>query len=220
MSTELVAIERITIRKGDSNADDIRSCLAHYLLQFINSASIESLSMHKLSIKVDGKTVLFVQDKTGGVGLKGLEYYDVESNVVMLSFDGKELCDNPDYVPESAVKDIHKWFCYTFEMSLEPDTPFNAAQVDKMLAAIESVHGVFGREEDDVADVGEDYLSICTGVTLTDKEVPAFAAFLQAMSDVAKELDTTLDYTAEFTPATASLDGEIPAPATLSWAAS
>ena len=220
--------------------------------------------MHKLSIKVDGKTVLFVQDKTGGVGLKGLdtdwqhtpemsaildrlvtdvdvevflsyemihffstenfygynfwsevlqeygceavrykglEYYDVESNVVMLSFDGKELCDNPDYVPESAVKDIHKWFCYTFEMSLEPDTPFNAAQVDKMLAAIESVHGVFGREEDDVADVGEDYLSICTGVTLTDKEVPAFAAFLQAMSDVAKELDTTLDYTAEFTPA-------------------
>lgn len=72
---------------------------------------------------------------------------------------------------------------------------------DKMLAAIESVHGVFGREEDDVADVGEDYLSICTGVTLTDKEVPAFAAFLQAMSDVAKELDTTLDYTAEFTPA-------------------
>lgn len=30
MSTELVAIERITIRKGDSNADDIRSCLAHY----------------------------------------------------------------------------------------------------------------------------------------------------------------------------------------------
>ena len=69
MSTELVAIERITIRKGDSNADDIRSCLAHYLLQFINSASIESLSMHKLSIKVDGKTVLFVQDKTGGVGL-------------------------------------------------------------------------------------------------------------------------------------------------------
>lgn len=264
MSTELVAIERITIRKGDSNADDIRSCLAHYLLQFINSASIESLSMHKLSIKVDGKTVLFVQDKTGGVGLKGLdtdwqhtpemsaildrlvtdvdvevflsyemihffstenfygynfwsevlqeygceavrykclEYYDVESNVVMLSFDGKELCDNPDYVPESAVKDIHKWFCYTFEMSLEPDTPFTAAQVDKMLAAIESVHGVFGREEDDVADVGEDYLSICTGVTLTDKEVPAFAAFLQAMSDVAKELDTTLDYTAEFTPA-------------------
>lgn len=73
MSTELVAIERITIRKGDSNADDIRSCLAHYLLQFINSASIESLSMHKLSIKVDGKTVLFVQDKTGGVGLKGLD---------------------------------------------------------------------------------------------------------------------------------------------------
>ena len=216
MSTELVAIERITIRKGDSNADDIRSCLAHYLLQFINSASIESLSMHKLSIKFDGKTVLFVQDKTGGVGLKGLDTdwqhtpemsaildqlvtdVDVE---VMLSFDGKELCDNPDYVPESAVKDLHKWFCYTFEMSLEPDTPFNAAQVDKMLAAIESVHGVFGREEDDVADVGEDYLSICTGVTLTDKEVPAFAAFLQAMSDVAKELDTTLDYTAEFTPA-------------------
>ena len=73
MSTELVAIERITIRKGDSNADDIRSCLAHYLLQFINFASIESLSMHKLSIKVDGKTVLFVQDKTGGVGLKGLD---------------------------------------------------------------------------------------------------------------------------------------------------
>lgn len=103
-------------------------------------------------------------------------------------------------MPESAVKDIHKWFCYTFEMSLEPDTPFNAAQVDKMLAAIESVHGVFGREEDDVADVGEDYLSICTGVTLTDKEVQAFAAFLQAMSDVAKELDTTLDYTAEFVP--------------------
>ena len=30
------------------------------------------------------------------VRYKGLEYYDVESNVVMLSFDGKELCDNPD----------------------------------------------------------------------------------------------------------------------------
>ena len=39
-------------------------------------------------------------------------------------------------------------------------------------------------------------------MTLTDKGSPAFAAFLQAMSDVAKELDTTLDdYTAEFTPA-------------------
>ena len=37
-------------------------------------------------------------------------------------------------------------------------------------------------------------------MTLTDKEVPAFAAFLQVMSDVAKELDTTLDYTAEFVP--------------------
>lgn len=57
------------------------------------------------------------------------------------------------------------------------------------------------KSEDDVADVGENYLSICTGVMLTNKEVPAFAAFLQAMLDVAKELDTTLDYTAEFTPA-------------------
>lgn len=37
-------------------------------------------------------------------------------------------------------------------------------------------------------------------MTLTATEVPAFAAFLQAMSDVAKELDTTLDYTAEFVP--------------------
>ena len=69
MSTELVAIERITIRKGDSNADDIRSCLAHYLLQFINSASIESLSMHKLSIKFDGKTVIVCsgQDRRRGL---------------------------------------------------------------------------------------------------------------------------------------------------------
>lgn len=264
MSTELVAIERITIRKGDSNADDIRSCLAHYLLQFINSASIESLSMHKLSIKVDGKTVLFVQDKTGGVGLKGLdtdwqhtpevsamldqlvtdvdvevflsyemihffstenfyeynfwsevlqeygceavrykglEYYDVESNVVMLSFDGKQLCDNPDYVPESAVKDIDAWFCYTFEMELDAGDTFTVKQVDKMQETIASVRSVFGREEgDEVADVDEDCITICTGVTLKPEQIPEFVKFLQTMNDIAEESGGTLEYTAEFTP--------------------
>lgn len=264
MSTELVAIERITIRKGDSNADDIRSCLAHYLLQFINSASIESLSMHKLSIKVDGKTVLFVQDKTGGVGLKGLdtdwqhtpemsaildrlvtdvdvevflsyemihffstenfygynfwsevlqeygceavryhglEYYDVESNVVMLYFDGKQLCDNPDYVPEEEVKDIDAWFCYTFDMELDAGDTFTVKQVDKMQETIASVRSVFGREEgDEVADVDEDCITICTGVTLKPEQIPEFVKFLQTMNDIAEESGGTLEYTAEFTP--------------------
>ena len=54
----------------------------------------------------------------------GLEYYDVESNVVMLYFDGKQLCDNPDYVPEEEVKDIDAWFCYTFDMELDAGDTF------------------------------------------------------------------------------------------------
>ena len=160
MSTELVAIERINIKKDNGDADALRSCLAHYLQQFLDSASIESMTLHELTIKIGGESVLDVSDKTGGVGLSGLdkdwqhtetvhkaieqiildadvevflsydmihyfsnknfygsafwmdtlqefgceavryhglEYYDVESNVVMLYFDGKQLCDNPDY---------------------------------------------------------------------------------------------------------------------------
>lgn len=42
MSTELVAIERINIKKDNGDADALRSCLAHYLQQFLDSASIES----------------------------------------------------------------------------------------------------------------------------------------------------------------------------------
>ena len=40
------------------------------------------------------------------VRYQGLEYYDVDSHVSMLTFDGKTLCDSPDYVSEEAVKDI------------------------------------------------------------------------------------------------------------------
>ena len=36
------------------------------------------------------------------VRYKGLEYYDVESNVVMLSFDGKQLCDCLLYTSDAA----------------------------------------------------------------------------------------------------------------------
>lgn len=154
MSTELVAIERINIKKDNGDADALRSCLAHYLQQFLDSASIESMTLHELTIRIGGEPVLNVSDKTGGVGLSGLdkdwqhtetvhkaieqiildadvevflsydmihyfsnknfygsafwtdmlqefgceavryhglEYYDVESNVVMLYFDGKQL---------------------------------------------------------------------------------------------------------------------------------
>lgn len=45
MSTELVAIERITIRKGDSNADDIRSCAS-----VLNHTSIMGLVYQKRSM--------------------------------------------------------------------------------------------------------------------------------------------------------------------------
>lgn len=209
MSTELVAIERINIKKDNGDADALRSCLANYLQQFLDSASIESMTLHELTIKIDGESVLDVSDKTGGVGLScldkdwqhtetihkaieqiildadvevflsydmihyfsnknfygsafwmdtlqefgceavryhGLEYYDVESNVVMLYFDGKQLCDNPDYVPEEEVKDIDAWFCYTFEMELDAGDTFTVKQVDKMQETIASVRSVFGRE--------------------------------------------------------------------------
>ena len=262
MSTELVAIERINIKKDNGDADALRSCLAHYLQQFLDSASIESMTLHELTIRIGGEPVLNVSDKTGGVGLSGLdkdwqrtetvhkaieqiildadvevflsydmihyfsnknfygsafwtdmlqefgceavryhglEYYDVESNVVMLYFDGKQLCDNPDYVPEEEVKDIDAWFCYTFDMELDAGDTFTVKQVDKMQETIASVRSVFGREEgDEVADVDED--SICTGVTLKPEQIPEFVKFLQTMNDIAEESGGTLEYTAEFTP--------------------
>ena len=73
MSTELVAIERINIKKDNGDADALRSCLAHYLQQFLDSASIESMTLHELTIRIDGESVLNVSDKTGGVGLSGLD---------------------------------------------------------------------------------------------------------------------------------------------------
>lgn len=56
MSTELVAIERINIKKDNGDADALRSCLAHYLQQFLDSASIESMTLHELTIKIDGES--------------------------------------------------------------------------------------------------------------------------------------------------------------------
>lgn len=50
MSTELVAIERINIKKDNGDADALRSCLVHYLQQFLDSASIESMTLHELTI--------------------------------------------------------------------------------------------------------------------------------------------------------------------------
>lgn len=258
------AIERINIKKDNGDADALRSCLAHYLQQFLDSASIESMTLHELTIRIDGESVLNVSDKTGGVGLSGLdkdwqrtetvhkaieqiildadvevflsydmihyfsnknfygsafwtdmlqefgceavryhglEYYDVESNVVMLYFDGKQLCDNPDYVPEEEVKDIDAWFCYTFDMELDAGDTFTVKQVDKMQETIASVRSVFGREEgDEVADVDEDCITICTGVTLKPEQIPEFVKFLQTMNDIAEESGGTLEYTAEFTP--------------------
>lgn len=263
MSTELVAIERINIKKDNGDADALRSCLAHYLQQFLDSASIESMTLHELTIKIDGESVLDVSDKTGGVGLsgldkdwqhtetihkaieqiildadvevflsydmihffstenfygtaywsdallesgckavryQGLEYYDVDSNVSMLYFDGETLCDNPDYGDENKVKDINEWFCYTFEMELEAGDTFTVKQVDKMQQAIASVRNVFGREDGDVADVDTDYLSICTSVTLKPSQINDFVKFIETMNDIANESDGTLSYTAEFTP--------------------
>jgi hypothetical protein len=52
MSTELVAIERINIKKDNGDADALRSCLAHYLQQFLDSASIESMTLHELTIRM------------------------------------------------------------------------------------------------------------------------------------------------------------------------
>lgn len=263
MSTELVAIERINIKKDNGDADALRSCLAHYLQQFLDSASIESMTLHELTIKIDGESVLDVSDKTGSVGLsgldkdwqhtetihkaieqiildadvevflsydmihffstenfygtaywsdallesgckavryQGLEYYDVDSNVSMLYFDGETLCDNPDYGDEDKVKDINEWFCYTFEMELEAGDTFTVKQVDKMQQAIASVRNVFGREDGDVADVDTDYLSICTSVTLKPSQINDFVKFIETMNDIANESDGTLKYTAEFTP--------------------
>lgn len=263
MSTELVAIEHITIAKDNKDAGMVRNCLTSYLQQFIDSASIESMTLHELTIKINGETIVDVHDKTGGNGLtgldkdwqhteamknaieqiiedtnidvflsydmihffstenfygttywsdallesgceavryQGLEYYDVDSNVSMLYFDGKTLCDNPDYVDEDKVKDINEWFCYTFEMELEAGDTFTVEQVDKMQQAIASVRDVFGREDGDVADVDTDYLSICTSVTLKPSQINDFVKFIETMNGIANESDGTLSYTAEFTP--------------------
>lgn len=263
MSTELVAIERIIIKKGDSNATQIRKELVSYLHRFLASACIESMTLTAMTIKVNGNTALDLHDKTGGVGLEGLdtswqhtseteeavsgilrdvdveaflsygmihyfshsifygsafwsdvlhdcgaesvryqglEYYDVDSHVSMLTFDGKTLCDSPDYVSEEAVKDIPFWFCYTFEMELEAGETFTVQQVNKMLAAVQSVKSVFGREEGDVADVDEGCLSIYTSVTLKPNQIQDFTAFLKTMLDIAEESGGSLSYTAEFVP--------------------
>lgn len=263
MSTELVAIERIIIKKGDRNATQIRKELVSYLHRFLASACIESMTLTAMTIKVNGNSALDLHDKTGGVGLEGLdtswqstpevadavsriledvdvevflsygmihyfshsifygsafwsdvlqdcgaesvryqglEYYDVDSHVSMLTFDGKTLCDSPDYVSEEAIKDIPFWFCYTFEMELDAGDTFTVQQVDKMLAAVQSVRSVFGREEGDVADVDESCLSICTSVTLKPEQIQDFTGFLKTMLDIAEESGGSLNYTAEFVP--------------------
>lgn len=73
MSTELVAIEKIEIRHGDKNADEIRMELVKYLHQFLDSASIESMALHDLAISINGEMILYLVDKTGGKGLRGLD---------------------------------------------------------------------------------------------------------------------------------------------------
>lgn len=73
MSTELVAIEKIEIRHGDKNADEIRMELVKYLRQFLDSASIESMTLHDLAISINGEMILYLVDKTGGKGLLGLD---------------------------------------------------------------------------------------------------------------------------------------------------
>ncbi len=73
MSTELVAIETIEIRHGDKNADEIRMELVKYLHQFLDSASIESMVLHDLAISINGEMILYLVDKTGGKGLRGLD---------------------------------------------------------------------------------------------------------------------------------------------------
>ena len=73
MSTELVAIEKIEIRHGDKNADEIRMELVKYLRQFLDSASIESMTLHDLAISINGEMILYLVDKTGGKGLRGLD---------------------------------------------------------------------------------------------------------------------------------------------------
>lgn len=57
MSTELVAIEKIEIRHGDKNADEIRMELVKYLRQFLDSASIESMTLHDLAISINGEMI-------------------------------------------------------------------------------------------------------------------------------------------------------------------
>lgn len=70
-----------------------------------------------------------------------------------------------------------------------------------MQETIASVRSVFGREEgDEVADVDEDCITICTGVTLKPEQIPEFVKFLQTMNDIAEESGGTLKYTAEFAP--------------------
>lgn len=61
MSTELVAIERINIKKDNGDADALRSCLAHYLQQFLDSASIESMTLHELTIRIGSTQKLFIK---------------------------------------------------------------------------------------------------------------------------------------------------------------
>lgn len=61
MSTELVAIERINIKKDNGDADSLRSCLAHYLQQFLDSASIESMTLHELTIRIGSTQKLFIK---------------------------------------------------------------------------------------------------------------------------------------------------------------
>lgn len=73
MSTELVAIEKIEIRHGDKNADEIRMELVKYLRQFLDSASIESMALHDLAISINGEMILYLVDKTGGKGFRGLD---------------------------------------------------------------------------------------------------------------------------------------------------
>lgn len=66
MGTEIVALEKMNLHRGDKDADDARLYLVKYLHQFIDMVGILSLEVYDFAIEIEGDLISWCEGKIGG----------------------------------------------------------------------------------------------------------------------------------------------------------
>ena len=63
MGTEIVALEKMNLHRGDKDADDARLYLVKYLHQFIDMVGILSLEVYDFAIEIEGDLISWCEGK-------------------------------------------------------------------------------------------------------------------------------------------------------------